>query len=53
MSPSSPLSEGHRRLMHSALTLLRLHDADGIAGRYGTYPDLAVEIRSRFVNPTS
>ena len=45
--------EGHRRLMHSALTLLRLHDADGIAGRYGTYPDLAVEIRSRFINPTS
>ena len=39
--------------MHSALTLLRLHDADGIAGRYGTYPDLAVEIRSRFINPTS
>ena len=45
--------EGHRRMMHSALTLLRLHDADGIAGRYGTYPDLAQEIRSRFVNPIS
>ena len=35
------------------LARLRLHDADGIAGRYGTYPDLAHEIRSRFVNPTS
>ncbi|MCY3805704.1 MAG: HipA domain-containing protein [bacterium] len=45
--------EGHRRLMHSALTLLGLHDADGIAGRYGTYPDFATEIRSRFANPTA
>ena len=46
-------AQGHRRLIHSALTLLRLHDADGIAGRYGTYPDLAEEIRSRFANPTN
>ena len=46
-------AEGHRPMILSALTLLRLHDADGIAGRYGTYPDLAAEIRSRFVNPTS
>ena len=46
-------SEGHRRLMHSALTLLGLHDADGMAGRYGTYPDLATEVRSRFANPTA
>ena len=44
--------EGHRRLMLSGLTLLRLHDADGMAGRYGTYPNLAQEIRARFVEPT-
>src|SRR5680860_1399608 len=30
------------------MTILELHDADGMAGRYGSYVDLAVEIRSRF-----
>lgn len=42
--------EGGRRLMVSALTILNLHDADGIAGRYGTYVDLADQIRARFVS---
>ena len=42
---------GGRRLMVSGLTILGLHDADGIAGRYGTYPALATEIRHRFAEP--
>ena len=37
--------------MVSALTILELHDADGMAGRYATYPDLAIQIRERFTNP--
>ena len=41
---------GGRRLMVSALTILNLHAADGIAGRYGTYVDLADQIRARFVS---
>ena len=40
-----------RRMMVSALTILELHDADGIAGRYATYTDLAHTIRSRFTSP--
>lgn len=42
---------GGRRLMVSGLTVLGLHDADGIAGRYGTYPALATQIRHRFAEP--
>lgn len=30
------------------MAILELHDADGMAGRYGSYVDLAVQIRSRF-----
>ena len=37
--------------MVSALTILELHDADGIAGRYATYVDLAHQVRSRFTAP--
>jgi serine/threonine-protein kinase HipA len=39
---------GTRRLMVSALTILELHDAHGIAGRYATYADLADQVRARF-----
>ncbi|MXZ30792.1 MAG: type II toxin-antitoxin system HipA family toxin [Acidimicrobiia bacterium] len=42
---------GGRRMMVSGLTILGLHDADGIAGRYGTYPALATQIRHRFAEP--
>ena len=42
---------GSRRIMVSALTILELHDADGMAGRYTTYPNLADQIRARFTDP--
>lgn len=43
---------GQRRsLMVSAMTILDLHDADGMAARYATYHDLADQIRARFSNP--
>ena len=42
-------ASGGRRMMVSALTILNLHDAFGMAGRYATYTDLADEIRARFV----
>lgn len=42
---------GGRKMVVSALTMLELHDADGMAGRYATYPDLAFHIRSRFTDP--
>ena len=42
--------QGRRRLTVSALTILNLHDADGIAGRYGTYIELADQIRARFIS---
>ncbi len=42
---------GGRKMVVSALTILELHDADGMAGRYATYPDLAFHIRSRFTHP--
>ena len=42
---------GARRLMVSALTMLELHDADGMAGRYATYHDLADDVRRRFSAP--
>ncbi len=45
------VSDGGRKLVVSALTILGLHDADGMAGRYATYPDLAFQIRSRFADP--
>jgi serine/threonine-protein kinase HipA len=35
----------------SALTILELHDAEGIAGRYGSYVDLAAQVRARFTDP--
>lgn len=44
---------GRRRMMVSALTILNLHDADGIAGRYATYTDLADRIRQRFTDPAA
>ncbi len=44
------MPDGGRRLTVSALTVLNLHAADGIAGRYGTYVDLADQIRARFVS---
>ena len=44
-------AEGGRRMLVSALTILELHDADGMAGRHATYPDLAFHIRSRFTDP--
>ena len=40
---------GRRKMVVSALTVLNLHDAFGMAGRYGTYTDLADQIRARFV----
>ena len=43
---------GGRRMMVSGLTILGLHDADGIAGRYGTYTALGTQIRHRFADPT-
>ena len=43
--------DGARRLMISALTILNLHDAWGIAGRYATYTDLADQMRARFADP--
>ena len=42
---------GARRMIVSALTILELHDAHGMAGRYATYTDLAHHIRSRFTDP--
>lgn len=42
---------GRREMMVSALTILNLHDAWGIAGRYATYTALADQIRQRFVAP--
>ena len=42
--------EGQRRMMVSALTILELHDAQGIAGRYAAYTDLAHRVRSRFTS---
>ncbi|MXX46198.1 MAG: HipA domain-containing protein [Acidimicrobiia bacterium] len=44
-------SAGTRRMMVSAMTILELHDAYGIAGRYGSYADLAHQIRARFSDP--
>jgi serine/threonine-protein kinase HipA len=44
-------ADGTRIALVSALTLLELHDADGIAGRYGTYTELADQIRARFTDP--
>ncbi len=44
-------ASGARRMMVSALTMLELHDAHGIAGRYATYTDLAHRVRSRFTAP--
>ncbi len=46
-----PTIQQARRMMVSALTILELHDADGIAGRYATYVDLAHQVRSRFTAP--
>ena len=43
--------DGARRMMVSALTILELHDAYGMAGRYGAYTDLAHQIRARFTSP--
>jgi serine/threonine-protein kinase HipA len=43
--------DGTRRMVVSALTILELHDADGMAGRYATYTDLAHQIRARFSKP--
>ncbi len=42
---------GERKMMVSALSILNLHDAWGIAGRYATYADLADQIRRRFTEP--
>ena len=42
---------GERRMMVSALTILQLYDAFGMAGCYATYTDIAHQIRSRFTNP--
>ena len=39
-----------RRMAVSALTILNLHDAYGMAGRYAYYTDLADQIRERFDN---
>jgi len=39
---------GQRRMLVSALTILGL---DSLAGRYASYPDLADQIRKRFVDP--
>ena len=46
-----PSSE--RRLMVSAMTMLGEHGADGIAGRYATYHELAGQIRLRFTEPSA
>jgi len=43
--------DGGRAMVVSALTILELHDAHGMAGRYATYADLAFHIRSRFSEP--
>ncbi len=40
--------DGGRRIMVSALTILELHGADAMAGRYATYTDLAFHVRARF-----
>ena len=42
---------GQRRMMVSAMTILELHDAQGMAGRHATYTDLAHRVRSRFTSP--
>lgn len=42
---------GRRRLMVSALTILGLDEMTG--ARYGSYVDLADQIRARFQNPTA
>ncbi len=42
---------GQRRMMVSAMTILELHDAQGMAGRHATYADLAHRVRSRFTSP--
>ena len=44
-------AQGARHMMVSVLTILELHDAHGIAGRYATYVDLAHRVRSRFTAP--
>ena len=44
--------EGHRRLLVSAQTLLRLRGPAGGADPYGSYTSLAQEIRTRFADPT-
>lgn len=44
-------ADGGRRTMVSALTILELHDAYGMAGRYGAYSDLAHQVRARFTSP--
>ncbi len=44
-------AEGSRKMVVSALTILELHDAAGMAGRYATYTDLADHIRARFIEP--
>ena len=50
---SDRTGETGRRMMVSALTVLELHDADGIAGRYAAYTDLVHAIRARFTAPRS
>ncbi len=45
---SDPGTPGERRLVVSALTLLKL---DEMFGRYATYPNFADVIRARFTNP--
>ena len=44
---------GTRHMVVSSLTILELHDADGLAGRYATYPDLADQIRARFTDSSA
>ncbi len=44
---------GARCMMVSAMTILQLHDAYGMAGRYATYTDLAHQIRARFTDADS
>lgn len=46
-------ADGARRIMVSALTILELHDADGMAGRYATYTDLAHHVRAQFTDPAA
>ena len=43
-------ADGHRRAVVSALTILGL---DEVAARYGSYADLAHQIRARFTDPTA